>query len=417
MFIKNRAIRSFPAFAILTAALLTFGQALAQEEKKPQALMSEATFNRLTIIQDLMENKEFDNARKRLDNLLPNVKNNLYETAVTLQTYGYLYIYMEDWSSAGRYLQQALDTNALPDQVEQGVVYTLAQIYATLEQYPRTIRMLKEWFAKSETEPPPQAYMLMANAYVAMEQFRNALPYAKKAINAIDKPREDWYRLYLAIHYELKQYRDAAKVLELMVAHWPHKNQYWKQLSSIYLEIQDDKKALGTLAIIYRRGILTSEKDLMNLSRLYILNEEPYQAGMVLEKAMRDGRVEKTRKHYETLAQSWLNAREMNKAVEVLGLAGNLSDNGELYLRQAQINAQLAQWRPAISAAQKAIDKGKLKRPGRAYMVMGTAAAEARQLDVARRAFRNARTYSRTRRAATQWLNYIETELSLIANN
>ena len=379
--------------------------------------MGEATYNRLTIIQDLMENKEYDNARKRLDNLLPNVKNNLYETAVTLQTYGYLFIYMEDWLSAGRYLQRALDTNALPDPVEQGVVYTLAQIYASLEQYPKTIKMLKEWFAKAETEPPPQAYMLMANAYVAMEQFTNALPYAAKAIKAADKPREDWYRLYLAIFYELNRYRDAVNVLELMVAHWPHKNQYWKQLSSIYLEIQDDKKALGTLAIIYRRGILTSEKDIMNLSRLYILNEEPYQAGRVIEKGMRDGQVAKTLRHYKTLAQSWLNAREMNKAVEALGIAGSLSDNGELYLRQAQIYAQTAQWRPAITAAQKAVDKGGLKRPGRAYMVMGTSAAEARQLDLARRAFRNARTYSRTRRAAGQWLNYIDTELSLIANN
>ncbi|MEE8119257.1 MAG: tetratricopeptide repeat protein [Gammaproteobacteria bacterium] len=415
---SNQAIRSLLTCVTLCACVLAFSSAnAAEEKKKPQALMSEGTYNRLTIIQDLMERKEFVSARKRLDNLLPNVRSHAYEYAVTLQTYSYLFIYLEDWSSAGRYMQQALDSNALPDAVEQSLVYTLAQIYATLEQYSKTIQMLKGWFAKSENEPPAQAYMLMANAYVAMQQFKNALPYATKAIQKAEKPKEAWYRMHLSIYYELRRYRDAANVLQLMVAYWPHKDQYWKQLSSIYLQIEDDKKALGTLAIIYRRGILTSDKDLMNLARLYVLNEEPYQAGLVLEKGMREGKIKKTLRNYRTLAQSWINAREMDKAVEVLGFAGNLSDDGELYLRQAQILTQSAKWGPAITAAQKAIDKGGLKNPGRVYMVLGSAAAEADKLDVARRAFRNARSYSKTRRAANQWLQYIDEQLSVIAQN
>ena len=93
--------------------------------------------------------------------------------------------------------------------------------------------------------------MLMANAWVQLEDYRTALPLAKKAIGmSVNNPREGWSRLLLALHFQLEQYPESAGVLEYLLTHWPKKT-YWMQLSSVYATTGEDHESLTALEVAY----------------------------------------------------------------------------------------------------------------------------------------------------------------------
>src|SRR5690606_16371669 len=335
-----------------------------------------------------------------------------------LQSLGYVYIAQEKFEQAAKYYEQAIGLNALPAEPHKQAVYTLAQIYATLGEYQKTIDLMVNWFKVAEN-PPADAYIMVANAYAALDKFREAYPYVTQAIQKADRVREDWYKLALGIQFELRKYPEAAQTLEVLVANWPDNKTYWKQLSGIYLELSNEPRALATMALAYQRDALTESEDLLNLARLYMLNNVPAEAGKILEKELASGRIEATQKNYELLAQAWVQAREFEKGTVALGKAAEMADDGELFIRQAQIFVSLADWSRAANAARKALEKGGMdqKKTGQAWLLVGTAAAEQKDFDTAIEAFTKASGYEDTRRTAKQWLNFVQTEQQVSSLN
>lgn len=408
--------------AVFAAGILAAAPAGAaqQEQKKEEksTFMSPATYNRISRAHDAIEEGKYQSALESLQDLADDVKERPYEYAVTLQTIGYVYIAQEDFETAVKYYRRALELNALPTEPEKQVVYTLAQLYATLGQFQNTINMLEQWFKTAEN-PPADAYVMLANAYAALERFKEAYPPIKQALAKADQPKEDWYKLALGIQFELQKYREAAETLEVLIANWPERDMYWRQLSGIYLQLEEDAKALATMALAYERGMIEKGEDILNLVRLYMLNGVPVKAGEVLSKGIQEGKVENTLKNQELLAQAWIQAREFDKGIAALGEAAKLSDDGELFIRQAQLYVSMANWDGVAAAARRALEKGGLdqKKTGQAWLLLGTASAEKKDFNTAVEAFNKARGYEDTRRTATQWLNFVQTEQQVTSLN
>jgi tetratricopeptide (TPR) repeat protein len=380
-----------------------------QMEERPGKFVSEGTGRRLTQLQELMAEEKFDEAIAGLNALLNKVKDNDYEHAVVLQNLAGAYLSKgkpEDYRQALPLYEKVLTLKVLPVATENSIVYNLAQLYAQIENYAKTTQLLEAWF-KVTQNPPATAMILMANAYASQEKWREALPWVEKAIAKNPTPQESWYKLQLAIQYEIKDYKACVATLEIMVANWPGNKKYWEQLVSMYLELEQDSKALAAMAVSHRRGFVTEEKPILNLVRMYLLNEAPYEAGRLLDQSLAAKQVAGTEKTYSLLAQAWLDAREWQKATQALGKGGELAADGELYVRKAQIHVDQLEYTEAIKAVEKAFQKGNLKRPGYAYMIQGRAAAETKNFKAAEEAFRKARGYEDTKKSADSWLSYL----------
>lgn len=410
--------------ALLTAMLLALGLSFSanaaeeEEEGNKQAFMSQGTYNRISRAYKAIEEGNYPDAMEELRDLLEDTRDRPYEHAVTLQTFAYVYLNQEKWEQAATYLQRALAQNALPEAPEKNVTYTLAQIYSQLEEYGKTIDLMTEWL-KDAKEPPADAFIILANAYASTNQFSKAYPWVRKATAAMEKPRQDWLNLQLGIQFELKKFGEAADTLEQLIAYWPEKQRYWQQLSGVYIELGRDQEALATLSTAYEKGFLEKESEFLNLARLYMLNDVPYKAGMVLSKAIENEQVEKTQNNWELLSQAWIQAREYEKGIAALGNAAELTDDGTLYMRQSQLYMSIANWEGAMEAALKAVEKGNMEQEkmGRAWLLRGTAASEAKDFDAAIEAFNKARGYEDTRKQASQWLSYVRTEQQVTTLN
>lgn len=382
------------------------GSAAEPERFTRQGGLTERTFNTLTSIHQDIGEENYASAIQRLIALQERGRLSDYERALLMQNLGSLYAITDRPALAKQQLTGALAIDALGHRETQAMFLTLGQLYAIDEEWPQAIRMMTRYFYW-EDSPTADALILMATAYAMSEDYRNGLIWVQRAIERADEPRENWYQLWLAMNFELRDYAAAADVLTRMIALWPNNVRYWEQLAGMLMELNREADALAVLSMAYQRGMLTDEQKLLNVVRFYQYRAVPYSAARILQRGIESGVVEPTEENWELLSQSYQAAEEMEDAIRALQRAAALSDDGELYVREAQLHAATDDWASVRTAIRNALDKGGLRNTGRAYMMLGIAAFEDRQYQQSLDAFRGAAQHAESRSRANQWISYV----------
>lgn len=412
------SILLFTAFVSMAIAYPAAGQEELRPNRKIERYrdasetMSESVYRRLSNIQENLAAERFDEVITALRRL-QNSSLNDYEEALVLQTFGFAYIQTDRLRQAIEYFEKSLALESLPGEAQQGMLYSLASLYAAEGQYRRAIDTMRTWF-RYEADPIPDAYLVIATSFVELQQFNDALPYVQKAIELAEEPREQWYMLELAIYFEQKQFRNAAGLLKTMLGYWPGNGKYWDMLASTYLELGQDKNALDTLMVAYRNGLIEDKSRLMTVVQLNLSQNIPFEAGSILEKELAAGRIDETRKNLEILLQAWISAKEYDRAAKTIDRLGEYVDDGKIFMRKAGIHNELGNWAEVIRAANQALAKG-LEDRAEAHTLAGMAYAELREYDEAIAAFRRAQTTGddKQRRNATEWIAYVREQSTL----
>lgn len=346
-----------------------------------QQAIREHIYPRLEQAHAALGEKRYAEAETRLGQL-DAMELNEYERALLYQTYGYLYAGQGDFRRAADYFERSVALDALPRAVAQGMLYSLAGLYAAEEQFDKTIATLRRWLP-GESAPSPDALIMMAVAHVGLDQYRQALPWVEKAIANAGQPIENWYQLLVAVHLELEDYPAAAETLRRMIASWPDRLSYWEMLSAAYQQTGKQLQAVATLRLAYRHGLLSSEKQILALAKMMLFIEDPYQAGLLLEREIGVGRLSATVGNLELLRNAWAAAKEFERAISVLERLAAMSGDGNYYLQKAQLYAERMDWAEAIPAAEQAIARGRLQKPAAAWFLKGMAEAELGKLSAA----------------------------------
>jgi tetratricopeptide (TPR) repeat protein len=286
------------------------------------------------------------------------------------------------------------------------VRFSIAQIYASMDEWQRVEDELREWFQYVE-EPNGVAYYLLAISHYRRGQFDEALPPALKALEIANEPNESWLQLVAALYLQEEDFDSAVPVLEELLIRFPNKR-YWVQLSLIYGARGDYQHALELQQLAYAQGLLTQGDELRRLARTYLFHQLPHSAAQVLERGVEEGRIEPDREVLELIGNSWIAAREYEKAIEPLQQAAELAEDGRLYLRLGQVRVQREDWKEATGLIQKALRKGGLEDPGKAHLLLGISYYGDDHRESARTAFRQARKHESTRADATAWLEHID---------
>jgi tetratricopeptide (TPR) repeat protein len=399
-------MRMLSRILTLTGALTFAAGAQALTVPLNRSLLSADTYQRLSSAQHMIESGEYDNALTRLNSLVSRVQADGYEYAVTLQNIAYVYISRGDFNAALPYMNRAMRENAMPPSAQRQLVLDLGKLYARVGQYSEAQRVMNVYL-KAESNPPADADMLIATVDAKLGQCHSALPYAKRATDKNGAAPESWYQLWIACAYGTKQYNSAVDGLYAALERWPDKADYWRQLGQTYAQNGDDDKALGVFALMYRQGLAQSEQDYLNLVSLYMHNNEPYEAANVLQKGLDAGTVAANEGNYDLLAATWLDAKEYEKAITSLGQAAKYAKTGDAYLKQAQLYQQSHEWFSVVKATQRALQKGSLRRPGRAWLLQGVAQAENKQYPEAATALKEASKYEDVRGEAEAWLRFV----------
>jgi len=367
---------------------------------------SPKVYKHLQAAHEALAEGNYTKTKTELDKIQSMSKLSKYEQALMHQAYGYMYASQGNYKQAMGAFEKTVAAGGLSEQEQLNIRYNLGQLYIANDQFKKGIQTLEGWLADANN-PSAEPYFLIANAYVQLEQYDPALDWVNQGLQRASEPRESWLQLALALYYEKKQYADCANVLEQLVARYP-KKEYWKQLSGMYEQLGEDQKQLAAFELAHRQGLLTESRELVMMAQLFLFHDVPYKAAVLLEQSLADGRIAANADNWELLANSWIHAREYARSEAPLAKAAQLSDDGDLYLRLGEVYVEGERWKEAQQALEKAVSKGELSDPGQAHLLLGIAQFQHQQLDASRRSFTRATQHENSRRAARQWLRYLD---------
>jgi tetratricopeptide (TPR) repeat protein len=405
------SLRSLVRGLALVTGLAVAHSAIAQragegeEPEAPQTSIDAATGKVLNEAIELLNMENFAGAGEKigtlqLDKLSP------YERGKVEQILFNIAYSQERYDQARGHLKNAIDSGGL-NQVEiDQARYQSAQLFMQEERWKEGAAALEEWF-KTAANPNSAAYYLLAVAYYQQEDFAKALPPAKKAVELMDKPQESWLGMLSALHLQREEYREAVPVLHQLIQTVPDKKTYWMQLSSIYGQMEDYSNALAIMQLAYELGLVTEDSEVRRLADLLVFNDVPYRGALVLESAIEKKLVTVDDKLYEKLANCWIAAAEFDKSIAPLQRAAELSANGDLFIRLGEVQVQREDWPAAITAIQRGVEKGQIKDPGNAQLMLGIAHYSQKDLAAARPFFERARQSERHRDIADSYLQAI----------
>jgi len=397
--------------------------ASAQEEKKPDTRETRRTpalrnkvYEKLAEAQQAAEAKDLNLAASILDDMIESGgKNalNSYELANVYNLYAFIYYSREDYAKALKAYENVVAQPDIPLAMEVNTKYTIAQLYFVQEQWQKGIDALLAWFAVTDN-PNANAYVLLAQGYYQTKDYDKALRNVEKAINmykADNKlPKEQWYNLARFLYFEKNDVNKTVATLEELLKYYP-KKEYWVQVSHMYGEQKKEGKQLAAMDTAYVQNMLTKGTEQITMAYLYLNGEVPYKAAKVMDKGLKDGSIPGTSKNYEIAGSAWRQAQELDKAIPAMEEAAAKSDDGELYARLGNIYLDGDQFDKAIVAINKGLARGGVKRPDTARLVLGMAYFNDKQYDKAREAFKAAGRDERSQKYASQWLQYLESEL------
>ena len=382
----------------------------SQKETRHLMSMSQAVYNIINKANMAMEMKMYDEAIKLSQDVLKRKGLNAYEQVTAYQLIAYSQYYLGQTKTALENFEKIIKigdgVKGLPDGLVDGVKYNLATMYIQDGQYDRGITMLKTWLA-SATNPAPDAYVLIGTAYAQKEDYKSAIPYFEKAIDVAksqDKePQQNWYQNLASMYLQLQQFKKAEPILELMVSKWPTRD-YLMNLAQVYGMDKREKDMLGIIDVMYRKGLLKTGNEIIQLSQLWQIHDGPYRGAEIMKKGIDDGKVEKTAKNYEGLANAYIAAAELPKAIPYLERAASLSKDGDIYVRLGEAYVGDQKWEKANTALDNAFKKGGLKNKSQAYYMQGIALYNMDKLNDAKRAFAQCRDDKGLGKSCAQYL-------------
>jgi tetratricopeptide (TPR) repeat protein len=341
----------------------------------------------------------------KLDNLSP------YERGTVERILFSISYAQEKFEEARGHLQKAIDSGGLNAQQIDEAKYQAAQLYMQEEKWKEGAAALEAWF-KTATTPNSAAYYLLAVAYYQQEDFNKALAPAKKCVELMDpaKPNESWLSMLSALYLQREEYKEAVPVLQQLITAAPDRKTYWMQLSSVYGQMEDYGNALAIMQLAQNVGLVTEDSEVRRLADLLLFNDVPYRGAQVLEAAIEKKLVNLDDKLYEKLANCWIAAGEYDKSIAPLTRAAELASTGDAFLRLGEVQVQREDWPAAIAAIQRGVDKGQLKDPGNAQLMLGIAHYSQKEYAAARPFFERARQSDKHRQIADSYLQAIRAQ-------
>ena len=276
--------------------------------------------------------------------------------------------------------------------LKANVIFSLAQISYSREDYRKSIERMKEWLS-IEANPSSTGFDIMAAAHWQLNEKKMALKNADTAMCVAkansSKPRESTYNLLLALYNESEKTDEMLPLYKELVDFYP-KKRYWVQLSSLYGGLEQESNQLSALEAAHDQRLLNKESEYIALYQLLMRAEAPFKAAKALQYGVDEEFVERKEKNLKMLAQGWHMSQELKKAEPLYKEAAEKSEEGELFVFLGQLYLATDRYDLAMDSLKLGLKKGKLKDPVTVNILLGQVSYEQQNFDDATIFFRRA---------------------------
>ena len=385
------------AVAVLVAAVLA-------APMLPAATLSEKVFRKLSDIYELREADKLGEALRQTESLL-NRKLSEHERAQVLLLKADLLLGQDRYKDAIAPMESALATGAVPEQRLDQIRYNLGQLYSQVGRYRDAIRILESWIRGAKSVPA-NAYFVLAACHLETNALRAARDWADKGRAKAQKLSYSQYQFIASIYARQSDWTALQKLLEEAIEAFPDKIEFWRQLAQVHMERNRESQALSVLRVAYTNGLLKRGEDLVRLAQLMRLQNTPWLAANVMEDGLRRKVIEPTSRNWLLLGNSWMAAREYERAYPPLTKAAEMTKKPRDWLRLTRLYAQNAGWSGCLKSADAGLRAGPAD-PGPFHLLRGVCAYEEGDFKDALEAFALAKKSKKSAAEARGWIQFI----------
>ncbi|MBV0933108.1 tetratricopeptide repeat protein [Marinobacterium weihaiense] len=404
---------------MMQALCLSVGLMLGTTALAERIQLSPGVLRQLNQAQQAMAEDNYAQAAKILQQLSSHTLSKPAQ-AYTLQFRGNLALARQQETAALQHFAAAHALKALSGADQRRLLHTVAQLQMGQEQWRKGIASLEQWMQQVRTQGGQhesiraEDYLLLAQGYSQRAQWSRVVKPVQTAIRLKGRAPEDWYRLQLAAHFQLKQWKGATAVLQLLVNRYPQQARYWEQLASVYQLRDRHSDALTTLRAAWLAGKFSQERHYTWLAQLMVQQGLPQRAAELLDDAMSRQQLSRTLKHERLLAQTQLQAKLYPQGRATLQRIAKRQPDYATWRQIAYLDMQLKHW----DAMQRSIGEAVALKPDAAdlYLLDGIADVNRARYERARQRFNKAREFEATRAQAQRWLNYLDQVSNSVAS-
>lgn len=358
---------------------------------------------------------------------------NPYEKSTIYQMIGQAYNDTDNTAGALGAFQSAIDAGGmLPNEVGN-IKVVIAQLMIVNGQYRAGAEALEKYLREGGQEKASYVELLV-QAWVEAEDYRRALPWAEKWFNSASPKERKHFDLLNFLYNNLEMPGKQADIVKQMIQKWPEDRMLWDNWASMLGNGGREQDAFEVNKMLYLGGAMTKESDIKKIIQYYSYYDMPYQAGQILEREMRTGRIQRNPENLEELSKYYRTAREYKKAIPILEEAAQSSNSAKLYAALGEAYYNEGDCAKAEDSFTKAISRG--YDAGKSWMQVANCIYDSTQnadrLDCAMtdaqmdgapitriraraiEAFRKVPAGSRESRNAKKWLKFVSEERNAV---
>ncbi len=358
---------------------------------------------------DAVNNGDKDKANQILQPIVDSSKSK-YAQALALQGLANLKYNDGDIKGAITLLTKALDNGTLPNDTYFQLQYMLAQFYVADEQYAPALATLQKWRTEGKKETA-DSYGLEGNIDYRLEKYPEAIAAIKKAQSMTDKPQDSWNQILMASYAESGKTDDATAMAQEQLKKNPNDVTTLRNTVALLVQAQKYPDALKLMEQGRAQGVYTDEKDYINMAKVYLIigqggddaKGNASKAVQVLDEGMSKGIIKPGYDAYKLQGDAGLVADNHAQALAAYQKAIPFAKDGEAAIRVGQLQLEDNKYTAAKASIQDAISKG-VQHKGTAYMLLAEAERGLKNKPGAIAAMKQAAQDPETSAKANAWL-------------
>ncbi|WP_282066632.1 tetratricopeptide repeat protein [Vibrio rotiferianus] len=269
-----------------------------------------------------------------------------YDQAFVARMLGIFYWQNEQVKPAIKQLEVAVNSGLLKDEQAWQTRKMLADMLLNEQQFSKA---LPHYYDLSKSVPKTQKahdiWLRIAQSHYQLSQWNKVLS-AMARYEKLGQPDEMApLSIKLSAELELKKWKPAIVTIKRLIAIEPERVEWWRQLVALYLRVDDDKRALDSLALAKLQGVALNQGDLRLLAQLYGKRGIPERAAQILGE-LNDINLDSKLKAQQ--ATYWQMAKEWDKSIASWRVAAKL--DRQYYWNLSQLLVQEGQYKDALVA-------------------------------------------------------------------
>jgi hypothetical protein len=376
--------------ALIGCAALSPAAFSADKPKGPE--ISRSITKEMTAAQKAMQASQWNEALKNLEAAEQKSPLTAYDKLKIDEFKANCYVRLNNLKAAQTSYEAMLATGALPPEELPKHYRALFQLAASNQQGTKAIEYGKQAFEAGALQT--NDLLIMSQLYYQQKDCKNSGVWGDRAVAAFKKageaPKEVLFQIKLQCAADASETAGEISALYDLVR-LTNKTSYWNNL--IRLERQDERDDQNTRMIyrvMYDTGAMQADTDFIEMAQLLGDAALPGEAQMVLEKLMstpgvlKDEHKERTTRLLNSMKT---RADADKKGLPALDAEATKNAAGQLDMKLGEVYFGAGDYQGAVTAITRGIGKGQIKQMDEAYVYLGRAQAQLKNIAEAKKAF------------------------------